>query len=164
MAILFVAMYIFKIKDVSRILLGIFFLLNVGLLGASKAVIYRVLSHYRKKGFNFRNLLIVGSMDRAKTVIGRVGMYINAGFRVLGCLETDPDKVGKDVQNGINVIGTVEMLEKILGEEVVDEVIFAIPLRKIAEADQHIALAQQMGVSIRIVPEWPISFLMKPTR
>ncbi|RZB31507.1 MAG: hypothetical protein SRB2_04476 [Desulfobacteraceae bacterium Eth-SRB2] len=159
MALLFVAMYIFKITDVSRILLGIFFLLNVGLLAASKASVYGLLSHYRKKGYNFRNLLIVGSMERAKTVIDRVGTYLNAGFRILGCLETDPDKVGTDVQNGINVIGTVENLERILREEVVDEVIFAIPLRKIAEADRHIFMAEQMGVSVRIVPEWPISFL-----
>ena len=159
MVLLFVAMYIFKITDVSRILLGIFFLINVGLLAASKAGLYRLLGHYRKKGLNFRNLLIVGSMDRAKTVIDRVGIYLNAGFRILGCLETDPDKVGTDVQNGINVIGTVENLEKILREEVVDEVIFAIPLRKIAEADLHIFLAEQMGVSVRIVPEWPITFL-----
>ena len=61
MLVLTLCMYIFKIKDVSRIMMGIFFLLNIGLLAVSKGFVCVVLAHYRQKGFNFRNILIVGS-------------------------------------------------------------------------------------------------------
>lgn len=158
--VLFVAMYIFKITDVSRILLGIFFLLNIGLLAASKGIVYRVLKRYRKKGFNFRNVVIIGSRERAKDVIDSIGDHLGAGFRILGCLEIDPNKVGTSVKRGIRVIDTVDSIKKILSEQVVDEVIFAMPLKKIPSADQHIALAEEMGVSVRIIPDWQIHYLM----
>ena len=165
MAILFVAMYIFKIANVSRLLLGIFFLLNIGLLATSKGIVYRVLNKYRKKGFNFRNVIIIGSRERAKDVINAVGFQLGAGFRVLGCLEIDPAKIGTKVKDGIRVIETVDSLKKILSEQVVDEIIFAMPLKKIASADQHIALAEEMGVSVRIIPDWQIHYLMsKPAK
>ena len=160
MAILFVAMYIFKIADVSRLLLGIFFLLNIGFLAVSKGLVYRTLNRYRKKGFNFRNVLIVGSRERAKDVINAIGFQLGAGFRVLGCLEIDPAQIGAGVKNGIRVIETVDSLKKILSEQVVDEIIFAMPLKKIPSADQHIALAEEMGVSVRIIPDWQIHYLM----
>ena len=66
---------------------------------------------------------------------------MGSGYRVLGCLETDKDDVGKDVINGVKVIGTIDSLEKILWEEVVDEIIFAMPLSKIDTADKYIAEA-----------------------
>lgn len=113
-----------------------------------------MLQRYRKKGFNFRNILIIGSRARARDVIDSIGYQLGAGFRVLGCLETDPAQVGNSVKNGIRVIETVDHLEEILMNETVDELIFAMPLKKIEAADQHISLAREMGVSIRIIPDW----------
>ena len=44
-------MYVLKIFDVSRIMMGIFFISNIILLGLSKVAIYKCLTHFRKKGF-----------------------------------------------------------------------------------------------------------------
>ena len=52
MLVMLLCMYIFKITDVSRIMMGIFFLLNIVLLTLSKGTAYRILTHYRQKGFN----------------------------------------------------------------------------------------------------------------
>jgi exopolysaccharide biosynthesis polyprenyl glycosylphosphotransferase len=160
MFILLVSMYVFKLQDVSRILLGVFFLLNIALLGASKGIVCRVLTHYRKRGFNFRNVVIIGSRERARDVIDVIGFQLGAGFRVLGCLETDPARIGDSVKNGIKVIETVDHLGKILKEHVVDELIFAMPLKEIESADQYITLAGEMGVSVRIIPDWQIHYRM----
>jgi len=43
---------------------------------------------------------------------------------------------------------------------VVDELIFAMPLRKIENAGHYISSAEEMGVSVRIVPDWQINALM----
>ena len=160
MLVLTLCMYIFKVKDVSRIMIGIFFLLNIGLLAVSKGLVYRILIHYRQKGFNFRNILIVGSRQRAVDVIDAIGDRLGSGYSVLGCLEIDEAEIGKKVKNGIQVIGTVDHLEKILWDQVVDELIFAMPLKKIEDADKYIALAEEVGVSVRIVPDWQIHKLM----
>jgi len=160
MGILFVAMYIFKITDVSRILLVVFFMFNIAFLAASKGIVYKVLNRYRKKGFNFRNVVIVGSRERSNDVIDTIGTQLGAGYRILGCLETNPSHVGVSIKNGIKVIGTIDHLKDILTNQVVDELIFAIPMKKIESAEQHILLAEEMGVSVRIIPDWRINYLI----
>jgi len=83
MLVLFLFMYILKIKDVSRIMTGIFYLLNIGLLALSKGIAYKLLQRYRSQGFNFRNVLIVGSKERARDAIDTIGDRLNAGFKIL---------------------------------------------------------------------------------
>ena len=160
MLVLILSMYIFKLTEVSRILLGIFYLLNVGFLALSKGLVYKVLGHYRKKGFNFRSVLIIGSKERAKDVITIIGDQLDAGFKVVGCLDVDSADVGKTVKNGCKVIDTIDRLEEVLTEQVVDELIFAMPLKEIENADKYIVLAEDMGVSIRIIPDWQLYYLM----
>ena len=156
MLVMVLCMYVLKITDVSRIMLGIFFLLNVGLLTVSKRLVYRTLARYRSRGFNFRNVLIVGSKERAIDVIDAIGDRLEAGYRVLGCLDLDVSEIGRAVKNGVRVIGTVDQLQKILSEQVVDELIFAMPVKKIEDAGRYMALAEKMGVSVRIVPDWQL--------
>ena len=87
MAMLSLSMYGLKITNVSRLMMGIFFVFNLSMLLLIKAVVYAVLSHLRRKGFNFRNLLIVGGRKRAVDVIKAVIDHMDAGYRIL--VQTD---------------------------------------------------------------------------
>ena len=160
MLIMILCMYLIKISDVSRIMIGIFFFLNIGFLGLAKWVVYRMLKRYRKQGFNFRNILIIGSKERAGDIINAIGDRLGSGYQVLGCLEVDQADIGKDVENGVRVIGTIDQIKDILRKQVVDELIFAIPLKKIKDAQKYIVLAEEVGVSVRIIPDWQIHKLM----
>jgi exopolysaccharide biosynthesis polyprenyl glycosylphosphotransferase len=160
MLILFLVMYIAKFEDVSRIMMAIFYLLNIGLLALSKGTAYKLLKHYRSQGYNFRNVLIVGSKERARDAIDMIGEYLNAGFKVLGCLDVKDTKVGQSVKNGVNIIGTIKQLKEILTHNVVDELIFAIPLRMIPAIEKHISMAEHMGISVRIIPDWQLHYLL----
>ena len=151
-----VLMYIFKITDVSRIMMGIFLILNIVFLGLGKGLVYRTLARFRAKGFNFRNILIVGSREGATEVIDAIGEQLGAGYRILGCLEVDETQVGDKVKNGVKIIDTVESMEKILLREVVDELIFAMPLDLIKDVEKYISMAEDVGVAIRILPQWHI--------
>lgn len=59
--ILMLCIYLLKLKDVSRIMICLFFILDILLLGLSRSIIYWTLSHFRRKGLNSRNILIIGS-------------------------------------------------------------------------------------------------------
>lgn len=159
LVILLFCMYVFKILDVSRIMMGIFFLLNIVLLGLSKGTVYRILAHFRRKGFNSRNILIVGSRQNAKEVIDVIVDRQEAGYRVLGCLSVDKKEIGAQVNNDIKVIDHLDSLEKILLELVVDELIFVIPLTEIKGVDKYIALTEEIGISVRIFPDWQLQKL-----
>ena len=64
------------------------------------------------------------------------------------------------MSRGVRVIGTVEQLRDLLRQEVVDELILAMPLKKIENADKHISLAEDMGIKVRIMPDWQLHYLM----
>jgi exopolysaccharide biosynthesis polyprenyl glycosylphosphotransferase len=153
-------MYVLKIYDVSRIMMGIFFISNIILLGLSKVAIYKCLTHFREKGFNFRNILIIGGKERAKDVINSIGDRLGAGYKVLGCLGLHTAEIGKSVKNGIKYIGTVDQLKSILLGQVVDEIIFAMPLNLIKGIEKYMAIAEELGVPVRIIPDWQLHKLM----
>jgi exopolysaccharide biosynthesis polyprenyl glycosylphosphotransferase len=153
-------MYVFKIEDVSRIMIGIFFLLNLLFLGTSKWLLYRYATRPRKNGFHFQNILIVGSKQRSKDVIDAIGHQERSGVKIIGCLEIAQDQVGQPVKEEIRVIGTLDNLEKILREQVVDELLVAMPMGMIEGIEKYIATAEEMGVAVRIIPDWQLHRLM----
>ncbi|MDP2854669.1 MAG: hypothetical protein Q8O28_10560 [Smithellaceae bacterium] len=108
MVFIFLVLYFLKIFNVSRLLLLLFFILNVGLLAATKSAVYHTLKRYRSTGFNYRNMLIIGSRERAKELIRNVQSREHSGYRVTGCLEIADSDVGRHVEGGVNIIGTVD--------------------------------------------------------
>lgn len=160
LVIMTLCMYVFKIEDVSRIMIGIFFLLNLLFLGTSKWLLYKYATRPRKNGFSLQNILIIGSKQRSKDVIEAIGHQENSGVKIVGCLDIEQDQVGQPVKNGIKVTGTVNSLEKILREQVVDELLVAMPVGMIEGIGKHIATAEEMGVAVRMIPDWQLHRLM----
>jgi len=156
-------LYVLKNQDVSRGMILIFGGLNMVMLCISKTIIYLVLVRMRRQGYNTRNILVVGSLERAKDILKKIEKQKGAGYTIQGCLEIDPSRIGHDVIPGVKVIGRVDKLSDILKETVVDELIFAMPLKLIPRASTYLALAEKMGVSVRIVPDWQIyNLVYKP--
>nr|NJM04206.1 sugar transferase [Desulfobacula sp.] len=160
MALVGMAMYLTRIQGVSRLLMGIFFILDICLLTLFKYIIFKTLEKIRTDGFNTRNILIVGSEDRACQVIEAVEKYRATGYRVLGCFELEEKDLGKPVYGDYKVIGLIRDLETYLRNNIVDELIFAMPLKKIKKGDRYMVLAESMGIKVRIIPDWELHYLM----
>ena len=106
------------------------------------------------------NTLIIGSKERAKDVINTILHSKEKLHTIIGCLEVDNTLVGKKVKGGVRVIGTMEDYEQILLKQVVDEVIFALPLALLPQVQKRISFAEKVGVNIRIMPDWQIQRIM----
>jgi exopolysaccharide biosynthesis polyprenyl glycosylphosphotransferase len=145
---------------VSRLLLGLFCLIDIVLLGLSKSFAYKMLTSFRTRGFNYRNILIFGSKKRALDIIGTIEQHAYSGYRVIGCLEVDKALVGRELKKGIRVISLIENLRDILKNEIVDEIIVAMPMRIIDEPHRAMIAAEELGVPVRIVPDWQIDKLL----
>jgi exopolysaccharide biosynthesis polyprenyl glycosylphosphotransferase len=154
------AMYLLKISDVSRGMLLVFIALDIVLLISSKAFVYNFLKSIREKGYNYRSVVLIGTRERAKDVLGVIWKRHGSGYRILGCLDTERELVGKEVVPGIRVLDTVNRLESVLRKNVVDELIFAMPVKLIENASKLMALAENMGVSVRIIPDWQLHSMM----
>ncbi len=162
MSILIASLYLFKISDVSRILLGVFYMNLIMLLSLSKGLIFIIIKASESNIHNIKNILIIGSQQRAQQIIDLI-TFSRANINILGCLEVDSSKIGIEVKNGIRVLGTMENLRNIVLSGVVDEVIFAIALGKIQNVDKYMLLIEEIGIHVRIIPDWHIhALLYKP--
>lgn len=160
MILLTMGMYFMHIQGVSRLLLLIFMVFCTTGLILSKYVVYRTLKRIRSRGYNTRNVLIVGSKARAIDTIRSIEAHRDSGYLILGCFDVDGARVGDTVVNGHKVIGSIGGLEEFLLKNVVDELVFAMPLKLINYADKYLAVAENLGVKVRIVPDWQINYLM----
>ena len=162
MLIIIALLFIFKIQGISRLLLGIFYITLIFLLATSKGLIFIINRKYENNIHNIKNILIIGSHQRAKQIIDLI-TFAKTNINVIGCIEVDSATIGMEVINGIRVIGTMENLKNIVLTGVVDEVIFAMSLSKIPHVDKYMLLIEEIGIHVRIIPDWQIhALLYKP--
>ena len=157
---LIVVLYLLKIQDIGRLELGLFFCINVFFLSLSKVIVY--VARFRRNGkLNFkRHLLIVGAKERAKEVISKILADNDHDLTIHGCIEIEDGLVGKEVAKGIKVLGNIRNLEIFLKTTIIDEIIFAMPLSEILNGGRYVSLAEEMGVSVRIIPDWQLHHFM----
>lgn len=160
MVLLTLCMYVIKLSDVSRIMMAMFFILNITSLIAARVVFRLIQRIHQSKSYNLRNVLIIGARERAKDVIDLVDERAINGYRVVGCLGLHSSELGLHVKNGVKVIGTVSQLESILVREVIDELVVAAPLWCIDKAATALSTAEELGIAVRIIPDWQIHSLM----
>jgi len=153
--ILFCGLYLSNIADISRIMILIFYCVSIILLTLSRLVVYKLLSYLKRKKSSLLNvLLVVGSKMAAKDLLAAIERDTDCQFKVLGCLDIDEAAVGKEVVPGVKVIGKLEQLRETLTNNVVDEVIFAMPVDLIWNAEEYFDIVQNLGVQIRVMPHW----------
>ncbi len=159
MIILITSLYLFNISNISRILIGIFYIFNLFLILFSHLVVFKIWKTFRQNEHYIYNVIIIGSKKRAKNVIKNI-YSSQSDIKIIGCLEADKDKVGTVVENDVEVIGTVDDLKNILLNHVVDEIVFAMPLRQIESVDSYLVLIELIGVKVRIIPEWHVQAMV----
>lgn len=157
-AVVIFLMYLLHVVNVSRLLICYFMLLLIALLIAVKAIFFYTLKYNRLRDYVTKTILIVGSRQRSIDLIKEIKKNPRAGYRIHGCLETIECKqdVGKLVCNDVKVIGTMDQFNEVLLNEAVDEVIFALPLKRVEDVHTYILFAENMGVKIRIMPDFQI--------
>src|SRR3954471_638341 len=102
----------------------------LALLGISLQRVFfkEVLQTLRRRGYNLRHILVLGAGRLARQVLEQVDLHRELGFRPVGCLSVTKKRVGTSVA-GVEVIGTVRDLRKVLVERGVDQVLVALPSR-----------------------------------
>jgi exopolysaccharide biosynthesis polyprenyl glycosylphosphotransferase len=149
-----------KLEHFSRVLVGLFFLLDMALLLLGRAVIYRLLYSERRKTYFQRNILIIGSRQTARELIQTIGRNPDSHIKVVGCIDSGNEEVGKNVHNDIKVIGVLEDLRHILNNQVIDEVLITMPLNEIENSEWYLSYINAFGITTRVIPHWYIRKFM----
>jgi len=145
--------WLLRLDFVSRPFLALFAGINVAFLVGQKLALRLLARHVRRRGFNYRTLLVVGINPRAEEVAGIIRDHPHWGLQVLGFIAPNgshPEQVA-----GLPVLGHADDLPRILQDEVVDEVIFVLSRRQLEEFEESFLLCAELGIRARVALYFP---------
>jgi len=141
--------FLFKLTFVSRAFFVIFVVVSLTFMLLEKMAIFFIMHHVRKKGYNYRRVLVVGRGRRAANFIKKTQSHPEWGLKILGVIDDEPcreiDKVG-----GIEVIGILKNLPEILHLYAIDEVVFVVPRLRLNCMENAINACETEGVKATI--------------
>jgi len=108
----------------------------------------------RRRGYNFRQILLIGANPRASHLVEVMIGHGQYGYQLIGLLDDEPDRIKYLKEFGVPYLGGVQELERILLEQVVDEVYICLPVRKYYTTINSAAhLCEGVGVSVRMIAD-----------
>jgi Undecaprenyl-phosphate glucose phosphotransferase len=136
----------------SRLVLVLFFGLDVFFVFAGRTAIRRYLEEAWRHGVGVRHVLVVGAGRLGRAVVEKLVEHPEAGLRAAGLLDDDPGKRGQSIE-GVPVIGTTAEASRIVEERGIDTVFLALPL----EAHRTmLSVLKEVGktvADVRVVPD-----------
>lgn len=111
--------------------------------------------NFKRKGahlLNVHHVLIVGTGSRALKVSELLNAQTEWPFEIIGYVDVDRDLIGKEVGEG-KVIGHVTDIEEILKNNVVDEVVVAVPRKLMMETKIIFSVCEEEGIKIWLMSD-----------
>jgi len=133
---LITAQYIFKLPDLPRSLILFFICISATGLMAEKALLYTLIQWLRRKGYNHKPTLIIGTGDMSRKFIRQVKNHPDWGLDIIGLLTIDSEEI--EGIGDYKVIGTTDDFLHILHDSVIAEVIIALPIECLNEIQRLI--------------------------
>ncbi len=143
------AIFLIAPREFSRGLLLSFLFFSFVLMSLERIAVRLGLGHLRRRGYNFRNILIVGTQKKAQKLCSLIEEHADWGLRVLGFVQINHDHADKDIK-GIKTLGGVQDLVGICKENPVDEVIFCPPKSFVFDAEQYLQELEELGVTVSV--------------
>lgn len=157
---IFVVQSAFKIEDVSRGMLVIFFFMNILLTILVRSLIRYFLRFFRKKGYNLKYILLVGYSRAAEEYINRINANPQWGYVVRGILD---DNVPRGTNyRGVKVLGTIANLNVILPVSQLDEIAVTLALSDYDRLESIVGLCEKSGVHTKFIPDYNSLIPNKP--
>jgi exopolysaccharide biosynthesis polyprenyl glycosylphosphotransferase len=144
--------FVLKLEFLSRMFVLIFFTCSVLLLFIEKIITLSLLRSLRRRGYNYRVLLVAGSGRRAKNFADLIHSHPHWGLKILGFIDEE-ERVGMRIGNN-EVIGSFDEFASILDGNVVDEVVFILPRKMLDRLKDSIMLCEEVGVKATIAADF----------
>jgi exopolysaccharide biosynthesis polyprenyl glycosylphosphotransferase len=140
-------MWVLNGDDVSRRLMALLFISQAIVTFASRVAIRQAFGWFRSRGFNARQILILGTGESAGSFASLVKGRPNLGLEVMGFLR--PHDRGLVTVDG-PILGGIDDLQRIFHEQVVDEVAICLPVSDWEYIEPVTMLCKEEGKAVRI--------------
>jgi exopolysaccharide biosynthesis polyprenyl glycosylphosphotransferase len=124
-----------------RLLLGFWAFASIALV-ATRLLKRAVLRQVRLRGRNLRQVIIVGTGERAQRMAGVLNDHPELGYYLLGFV---------DNRKAPGVLGPFNQIAQILADHAVDEILVALPVNQFyEEINEVLRMAEEQGVVVHI--------------
>ncbi len=145
--VVYASIFLFKLEFVSRIVLTSFpILFFLAVVGIRRFLGWWYFRSGRCIGDCSVNVLIIGSGRRARYLAGRLARWSDWGVNVVGFL--DPVGVSAGRRKSDEILGHVDQITEILRDNVVEDVIVAVPRNLLGDLQGIITACQEEGVRL----------------
>jgi exopolysaccharide biosynthesis polyprenyl glycosylphosphotransferase len=135
---------------VSRLVVGIFWILACSGLILFRATLRETLAQIRARGYNLRRVLIVGTGMLAADVYRRFERQPETGFQVVGF--AGPGRIGTP-PGWPPLVGGVHGVADLVADHQIDQVVVAFDRSEPLDAEKLIRELQDTTAGVRIVPD-----------
>lgn len=140
------------LQDFSRPMVFLFVGINFTLDGLFRLTVKTILQKYRVKGYNQKQVLLIGYSRAAEMYISRVEKNPSWGYRIRGIL--DDDLAWGTEYHDIRVIGKVDDLDLLLAKVHLDEIAITLGLDKYSRLEHIVAVCEKSGVHTKFIPDY----------
>ena len=114
------------------------------------------LSHIREEGLDSKNILIIGSKERAKYLIDEINNHKEYGFIIRKIVDPDKKRIGVKISN-FTVSGDLLKIFSNIVDLNIDEVFIAMPLNQIPKINEYFEFFNSVGVNYHVMVNTRIS-------
>jgi exopolysaccharide biosynthesis polyprenyl glycosylphosphotransferase len=137
-------------NNYSRGLFMTFIIVSFVLISFEKIALRHLLGFFRRKGYNTRNLLIVGTKEKALRFCQVMEDHKDWGLHIIGFLQVKEGPI-KPAVFGYQVLGPVDDLLTVCKSYPVDEVVLCLPKDCIIDAEEFLIDLEELGITVRMV-------------
>lgn len=140
-------LFVFRLPDVSRLFLLILFPVQASVTILSRWVLRLGFEWQRRGGRNARFVLVLGAGPRGQAFAAKLEDHRELGLIVIGFLDDSDDY---DPPGRWSRVGSLDDLERVLHERIVDEVAICLPFSQWNLIDAIAHLCEEEGKIVRI--------------
>jgi exopolysaccharide biosynthesis polyprenyl glycosylphosphotransferase len=150
--VILIGTIIFRIALVTHFFLLVFWVVSTCTVIASRLVLRMILAFVRKHGRNLRNIVVVGSGSRALEFARWVVSRPELGYRIAGFVDQDWHGIDVFQRSGYALASDFGGFPQFLRNNVVDEVVMALPFRSMHDQASRIATTcEEQGISVHVL-------------
>lgn len=140
-----VVLYVFKMVDVSRWLIVIFFFTTVTLISLKRLLLRKVLTNIRVHGYNTKSVIVIGAGDTARQCLDVIKKNKSYGYLYAGYVAEETEFEGTR-------LGGFADLYRVLSKQNTDEVICAIDMKDAGRLEDIVSACEKSGTKISFIP------------
>lgn len=134
--------------EISRAWIALFGLFTWIFLLTEKLAIRLTARLVRENGLNYRTVLIVGANSTGLSIADSILHHRFWGFKILGFI-LNGERPEEPLPAGLPVLGEIEDIPRIVEDNPVDEVIFAVSRRELDRLEDLFLVLQEQGIRTR---------------